>query len=234
MEEREQIADLVAYIVAHDGILGLFHGSAETGPRALGHRSIVANPCNPNTLDNINRLVKFRERIRPLAPMATYEAAQRCFELSPGASDDDYNAYCYMVLTASVRPESATIIPAVVHRDGTSRVQIVKEEIDPFTHAFLRAMGRRVGVEIAVNTSLNVGSPIVQTPAQALQVLKRSKGMSGLIMIGADGDAFVAWHNIVSATKDGGQSLLAWYRDWQMETAGQAVFTTGINRSVIS
>ena len=76
-------------------------------------------------------------------------------------------------------------------------------------------MGRRLGVEVSVNTSLNVGSPIVQTPAQALQVLKRSRGLSGLVMIGAQGDAFIAWHNIVSPPKDGGQSLLAWYRDWQ-------------------
>jgi carbamoyltransferase len=219
VEEREQIADWLAYVVAHDGILGLFHGTAETGPRALGHRSIVANPCNPNTLANINRLVKLRERIRPLAPMATYEAAQRHFALSPGASDDNHNAYGYMVLTAPVRAESAALIPAVVHHDGTSRVQIVREEIDAFTHAYLRAMGRRLGVEVSVNTSLNVASPIVQTPAQALQVLKRSRGLSGLVMIGAQGDAFIAWHNIVSPPKDGGQCLLAWYRDWQVAGA---------------
>jgi carbamoyltransferase len=225
--ERQQVADWVAYVVAHDGILGLFHDTAETGPRALGHRSILANPCNPDTLANINRLVKFRERIRPLAPMATYEAARHCFELSPGAADDDYNAYGYMVLTVPVRPESATLIPAVVHHDGTARVQIVREDIDPFTHAYLKAMGRRVGVEVSVNTSLNVGSPIVQTPAQALQVLKRSKGLSGLILIGADGEVFVAWHNVVSPPKDGGQSLKAWYREWQIETAGEVVGAGG-------
>jgi len=72
----------------------------------------------------------------------------------------------------------------------------VREELDPFVYAYLKAMGRRVGVEVSVNTSLNVGSPMAQTPEQALQVVKRSKGMSGLIMIGAEGDAFLAWHNV--------------------------------------
>jgi carbamoyltransferase len=66
---RQRIADLLAFCIAHDGVVGLFQGVAETGPRALGHRSILANPCNPRTLETINRLVKFREPFRPLAPM---------------------------------------------------------------------------------------------------------------------------------------------------------------------
>ncbi|NER31742.1 MAG: carbamoyltransferase, partial [Symploca sp. SIO1C4] len=217
-QQREEIADLAAYIISQDGVLGFFQGAAETGPRALGHRSIVANPCNPHSLENINELVKFRERIRPLAPMATYEAAQRYFELSPGASDDNHNAYNYMVLTTRARPESYQLIPAVIHHDGTSRVQIVRKN-DTFTYAYLKAMGRRLGVEVSVNTSLNVGSPIVQNPEQALQALKRSKGMSGLIMIGADGDTFIAWHDILSPPKDAGERLLAWYYQWQAESA---------------
>jgi carbamoyltransferase len=213
---HEELADFAAYVVSQDGILGLFQGVAETGPRALGHRSILANPCNPATLDNINRLVKYRERIRPLAPMATLDAAQHYFELAPGASDADYNAYNYMVLTARARQASHAVIPAVIHRDGTARVQIVRD--DPpnrFTFAFLRAMGRRVGVEMSVNTSLNVGTPIVQTPAQALEALKRAKGMTCLILIGAEGTAFVAWHNVINPPKDAGASLLAWYGEWR-------------------
>jgi carbamoyltransferase len=214
-DQRAQIADFAAYIVAQDGVLGLFQGAAETGPRALGHRSIVANPCNPRTLENINALVKYRERIRPLAPMATYTAAQQYFELAPGAADDEHNAYNYMVLSARARPASYTLIPAVIHHDGTARVQIVREASDPFTYAFLKAMGRRLGVELAVNTSLNVGSPIVQTPAQALDALRRSRGLSGLLMIGAAGDAFLAWHNVVAPPKDAGRRLLGWHRAWQ-------------------
>jgi carbamoyltransferase len=195
-EQRARIADLVAQIVAEDGVVGLFQGAAETGPRALGHRSILANPCNPRTLETINLRVKFREPIRPLAPMATLAAAQHFFELSACATDDQYNAYNYMVLTAPARPEAFLKIPAVVHKDGTARVQIVREEHDPFTYAYLKAMGRRLGVEVSVNTSLNVGSPIVQTPAQALGALQRAKALSGLVMIAADGQTWFAWHSV--------------------------------------
>lgn len=217
VERRAMVADLMAYLVAQDGVIGLFQGVAETGPRALGHRSILANPCNPQTRENLNRLVKFRELVRPLAPMATLKAAHRWFELSTGASDNDYNAYNYMILTAPARPESFATIPAVIHKDGTARVQIVHEETDPLTYAYLEAMGRRVGVEISVNTSLNVGSPIVQTPRQALEALKRSKGMDGLFLISADGEAFLAWHAVSVAPKDAGRRLRTWLQMWQTE-----------------
>jgi carbamoyltransferase len=196
--ERDRIADEMARLVAQDGVIGLFQGAAETGPRALGHRSILANPCNPKTLETINSRVKFREPIRPLAPMMTLAAARRFFELSPGAADDNYNAYNYMVLTAAAKPEAREKIPAVVHQDGTARLQIVREDVDPFTYAYLKAMGRRLGVEVSVNTSLNVGSPIVQTPVQALDALKRAKAMSGLVMIAAEGEAWFVRHETAS------------------------------------
>ena len=212
---RERVADLLAFCIARDGVLGLFQGSAETGPRALGHRSILANPTNARTLETINRLVKFREPFRPLAPMVTLEAAHRWFELQDGASDDDYNAYNYMVLTVRPRPDSARRISAVIHRDGTSRIQIVREDIDPFTHAYLKAMGRRCGVEVSVNTSLNVAGPIVQTPQQALDTLRRSKAMDGVLLIGADGEAWLAWHAVTAPPKDGGRRLGEWVREWK-------------------
>jgi carbamoyltransferase len=190
---RAAVADLLAALVADDGVVGLYQGAAETGPRALGHRSILANPCNPATRETINSRVKYRERIRPLAPMATLEEARRLFELADGAADDDYNAYNYMVLAAPARPVARELVPAVVHRDGTSRVQIVRRSTDPLSHAFLEAMGRRVGVEVAVNTSLNVGSPIVQTPRQAIDALRKARGMDGILMVGADGTALMTW-----------------------------------------
>src|SRR5580704_7747293 len=110
-----------------------------------------------------------------------------------------------MVLTARARPEASARIPAVVHKDGTSRVQIVREETDPFTFAVLQAMGRRVGAEVSINTSLNVGSPMAQTPLQALEVLRRARALSGVILIAADGDTWIAWHKVVSGSKDGGR-----------------------------
>jgi len=228
-DDLRKIADFAAYVVARDGFLGFFQGPAETGPRALGHRSIVANPCNPRTLENLNKYVKFREPFRPLAPMATHRAACKFFELAPGASDDDFNAYNYMVLTVRAKNESLKKIPAVVHRDGTARIQIVRQDTDPFSYAYLRAMGRRVGVEVSVNTSLNIGSPIVQTPPQALEVLKRSKGLSGLILIGADGAAFLAWHNVVKLLKDAGQRLQAFYREWKDQISSTSYTTSTSN-----
>lgn len=213
----DRIADLLAYIISHDGVMGLFQGVAETGPRALGHRSILANPCNPGTLETINRLVKFREPFRPLAPMLTLAAARLYFALQEGAGDDDGNAYNYMVLTVPALPKARQVIPAVVHRDGTSRIQIVRAEADPFTYAYLQAMGRRCGVEASVNTSLNIAGPIVQTPQQALDALRRSRAMDGLLLISAEGAAYIAWHNATTPPKDGGQRLNAWLRDWEAD-----------------
>jgi len=149
--------------------------------------------------------------------MTTLEAAKRWFELSPGASDADYNAYNYMVLTCRAKPEARETIPAVVHFDGTSRVQIVREHLDPFIYAYLKAMGRRVGVEVSVNTSLNVGAPIAQTPGQALETLKKSKGMHGLFMIADSGDVYVAWHDLERCPKDGGKALRRWIDEWRYD-----------------
>lgn len=214
-EHLESIADLVALVVADDGVVGLHQGPAETGPRSLGHRSILANPCNPRTLENINRLVKFREPIRPLAPMVTLEEAMRLFELAEGTADDRYNAYNYMVLTVRARPAAHEHVPAVVHRDGTARIQIVRPELDPFTYAYLKAMGRRLGIEASVNTSLNVGSPIVQTPQQALAALRKAKALTGLLIISAEGDAFMAWDASDAAPKDGGKRLRGLMHEWR-------------------
>lgn len=192
-ERMALIADLLAHTLSEDRIIGLYQGASETGPRALGHRSILANPCNPDTRRLLNERVKHRELIRPLAPMVTRRAAERLFELQPGASADDYNAYNYMVLTARARPEARDLVPAVIHHDGTGRLQIVRPDADPFCHEFLVAMGRRVGVEASVNTSLNVGAPIAHTPAQAVDTLKRARGMDGLLMIGEEGEATLVW-----------------------------------------
>jgi carbamoyltransferase len=214
---RKSVANLLARIVAEDGVVGLFQGVAETGPRALGHRSILANPCNPRTRELLNRKVKFREKVRPLAPMVTRRAAQQLFELSPGAADDDYNAYNYMVVTARARPLARRLVPAVVHLDGTVRLAIVREEIDPFVHSYLVALGERTGAEVSVNTSLNVAGPIAQTPAQAVNTLKRSGGLDGLFFVGAEGDVFLAWHNVSAPPKDEGVRLRRWLRAWEAE-----------------
>ncbi len=211
----DHVADLLAHLVANDGIMGLYQGCSETGPRALGHRSILANPCNPDTRRLLNERVKHRELIRPLAPMLTRAAAERFFYLEDGASSEDYNAYNYMVLTARARPVAFETIPAVIHNDGTGRLQIVRPDIDPLCHEYLLAMGRKVGVEASVNTSLNVGAPIAHTPTQAITTLKRAHGMDGLLMIGHDLQATLVWLEDRTEIRE---RLMESVRGWAQET----------------
>ena len=214
-EGLEAVADLMAFMVAQGGVIALYQGAAETGPRALGHRSILANPCDPAARELLNARVKYREAIRPLAPMATLEAAQEYFELLPGASDGDYNAYNYMVLTAHSKPHAQQKIPAVVHADGTGRIQIVRAGDDPLTYAYLKALGRHIGVELSVNTSFNVAGPIAQTPQQAIDTLRRSKGLDVVIMVAGDGTVSAAWQG---GDRDSGR-FTGWSAEWQARRA---------------
>ncbi len=213
---RDAVADLMAFMVAQNGIIALYQGAAETGPRALGHRSIFANPCDPDARERLNERVKYREAIRPLAPMATLEAAQEYFELLEGASDADYNAYNYMVLTARSKPQARAKIPAVIHADGTGRIQIVRAEDDPLTYAYLKALGRRVGVEMSVNTSFNVAGPIAQTPSQAIDTLRRSKGLDVVLLVASDGAVHAAWHG---DNRNSGR-FSGWLSEWKTARTG--------------
>jgi len=215
-EGRDAIADLMAFMVARNGIIALYQGAAETGPRALGHRSIFANPCDPQARERLNERVKYREAIRPLAPMATLEAAQEFFDLLPGASDAGYNAYNYMVLTAQSKPGARERIPAVIHADGTGRIQIVRAENDPLTYAYLKALGRRIGVEMSVNTSFNVAGPIAQTPGHAIDTLRRSRGLDAVLLVASDGAVHAAWHG---GERDSGR-FTGWLAEWKLTPAG--------------
>jgi carbamoyltransferase len=211
-EGRDAIADLMAFMVAQGGVIAIYQGAAETGPRALGHRSILANPCDPLVRERLNERVKYREAIRPLAPMATLEAAREYFELLEGASDSNFNAYNYMVLTARSKPNAREKIPAVIHADGTGRIQIVRAEDDPLTYAYLKALGRHIGVEMSVNTSFNVAGPIAQTPRQAIDTLRRSKGLDVVVLVASDGEVFAAWHG---GERDSGR-FTGWLADWKL------------------
>ncbi len=213
---RDAVADLMAFMVAQNGVIALYQGAAETGPRALGHRSILANPCDPEVRERLNERVKYREAIRPLAPMATLQAAQEYFELLEGASDGDYNAYNYMVLTAHSKPQARSKIPAVIHADGTGRIQIVRAEDDPLTYAYLKALGRRIGVEMSVNTSFNVAGPIAQTPSQAIDTLRRSKGLDVVLLVDSDGGVYAAWHG---GERDSGR-FTGWLSEWKIARTG--------------
>jgi carbamoyltransferase len=216
-EKLRRIADFLALLVENNHVVGLFQGEGETGPRALGHRTILADPRRRETLDLINKLVKRREAFRPLAPFGTLEAVLKYCDIDPGGglSDDNFNSLNYMVIAVRARPEAREVVPAVVHEDGSVRVQVVREETDPFTHAYLKALGRRIGVEMSVNTSLNIGGPIVQTAEQAVNTLKKSAGMIGIAMIGDDGEALFAYHNVDDRHKDFGAKLSQLFGEWK-------------------
>jgi carbamoyltransferase len=135
----------------------------EYGPRALGHRSILADPSHPEMRDRVNALVKMRESFRPFAPAVSLEEVDRWFDVAPGTR------LPYMTTIVDVREEFASQLPAITHVNRTARVQTVCKDDDPVFHALLQAMGRETGREIVLNTSFNVrGQPIVNTPQEAL------------------------------------------------------------------
>jgi carbamoyltransferase len=111
-------------------------------------------------------------------------------------------------------------VPAVIHADGTVRLQIVREHTDAVTYAYLKALGRRIGVEVAVNTSFNVAGPIAQTPAQAIDTLRRANGMDGVFMFSAEGPAVMTW--MKEPRTGAGGRIRKWLADWQLEAGAGA------------
>ncbi len=215
---RRGAADFLAYLIEHDAIVGLYQGRGEMGPRALGHRSILANPRSADVAERINRSVKYREDYRPVAPMCTLAVAREYFHLCEGAAADDYSAYRWMTLAARAKPRAIREVPAVVHVDGTVRPQIVGEE-DPFTFSVLRRLEARIGLAMAVNTSLNLGTPLVETPAQAAHMLTKSPGLGGILFLSDDGAPIFVWRRQDDETPSGRPSgrhwVDAWHRMWE-------------------
>lgn len=156
-----------AELLRQGKILGWFQGRMEFGPRSLGNRSILANPCIPEMKDILNRRVKFREGFRPFAPIVLEEACGRYF-------DKDY-PNPYMLLVYSVLPERREQIPAVTHVDGTGRIQTVSRRENPELWDLLTEFERLTGVPVLINTSFNVkGEPIVCTPYDAVDSFRRA------------------------------------------------------------
>jgi carbamoyltransferase len=142
-------------------IVGWFQGRSEFGPRALGNRSILADPRRAEMKDHLNKRVKHRQSFRPFAPIVLAERSREIF-----AGDQDSP---FMMLAATVRPEWREKIPAIVHVDGTARLQTVRQEDNPILYALLKEFEAITGVPVLLNTSFNVkGEPIVETPGNAL------------------------------------------------------------------
>jgi len=162
LSECELLSD-VAERIAGDQIVGWFQGRMEVGPRALGARSILGNPANPDMKGHINACVKFREEFRPFAPAVLEERAEEFFAL-------DGRATPYMLLVPQAQPGAAQRIPAVVHIDNTARVQTVSRDTNPRFHDLLSELDRRTGIPVVLNTSFNVkGEPIVCSPTDAVR-----------------------------------------------------------------
>jgi carbamoyltransferase len=160
-ERPADVAQAAADVVAGDGVVAWFQGRSEYGPRALGHRSLLADPRRAENVERLND-VKGREQFRPIAPMVLAERAAEIFD-GPLPSP-------YMLFTHGVRPEWRDRIPAVVHVDGTARIQTVDRREEPLVARFLEAFEQRTGVPVVVNTSLNTaGRPIVDDPRDVLE-----------------------------------------------------------------
>jgi carbamoyltransferase len=160
-ERAPDVAEAAADVLAADGVVAWFQGRSEYGPRALGHRSLLAHPGRAENLERLND-VKGREQFRPVAPMVLEERAAEIFD-GPLPSP-------YMLFVHDVKPAWRDRIPAVVHVDGTARIQTVSDEDEPLVARLLRAFERRTGLPVVVNTSLNTaGRPMVDDPRDALE-----------------------------------------------------------------
>jgi carbamoyltransferase len=160
-ERPADLAAAVAQALADDAVVAWFQGRSEYGPRALGHRSLLANATRAENLERLND-VKGREQFRPVAPMVLVERAAALFE-GPLPSP-------YMLFTHRVRPEWRERIPAVVHVDGSARIQTVDRAGEPLVARVLDEVEARTGVPVVVNTSLNTaGRPMVDDPRDALE-----------------------------------------------------------------
>jgi len=153
-----------AALIAAGEVVAWYRGRMEFGPRALGHRSILADPGLADMRDRVNALVKMREAFRPFAPAVSLEQVDKWFEVAPGTE------LPYMTVNVQVRPEHRAGLPAITHVDGSARVQTVSRVDNDEFHELLVVVGRHTGREMLLNTSFNVkGQAIVNTPSEAIE-----------------------------------------------------------------
>jgi carbamoyltransferase len=152
-------------------IVGWMEGALEFGPRALGHRSILAAPHQAAMRDRINHEIKYREQFRPFAPVVPIETAERYFDMPKGGT----RLARFMSGVFPVRPEWRSRLEAITHVDGTARVQALERDMAPRLYALLEEYGRRSGIPVLLNTSLNLaGEPIVNRVVEGYSTFLRS------------------------------------------------------------
>jgi carbamoyltransferase len=171
--DESALDEWTAAQIAGGRVIGWYQGRMEWGARALGNRSIIADPRRADMREIINTRIKFRERFRPFAPSVLEEALDDYFV---GAVPDPFKLQVY-----PVRPDKRSIVPAITHVDGSGRLQTVSPRSNPRYYRLIQAFGRLSGVPMLLNTSFNENEPIVLTPAQALDCFLRTS-MDVLVM----------------------------------------------------
>lgn len=181
--EDEPLIDRVTDLMLDGKVVGWFQGRMEFGARALGNRTLLADPRRTDMRDIINLRIKFREKFRPFAPSILEEEVGNWFEID--------EATPFMEKVFPIKPEKHSVIPAVTHVDGTGRLQSVSKKTNPLYHQLITRFFEKTGVPIVLNTSLNENEPIVRTPKEAIECFLRT-----------DMDVIVVGHQLINRHRE--------------------------------
>jgi carbamoyltransferase len=173
--EPAELVERTVGLLTDGRVVGWFQGAMEFGARALGNRSLLADPRRTDMRDIINLRIKFREKFRPFAPSILEEHVGEWFEINEPTP--------YMEKVFPIRREKHSLIPAVTHVDGSGRLQTVSARTNPLYHQLISAFFKRTGVPIVLNTSLNENEPIVRTPEEAIRCFLRTD-MDAIVIAG--------------------------------------------------
>jgi len=178
-DNEEKLLERIVDLLQEGKVIGWFQGRFEWGPRALGNRSILADPRRPDMKDIVNTKIKFREPYRPFAPSVLVDRTEEFFNLA-----DPWRHYParFMLYVVDVKEEKRQLIPAITHVDGTARLQTVDKDTAPRYYRLIEQFSEATGVPLILNTSFNLkGEPIVNTPQEAFNTFCRS-GMDALVL----------------------------------------------------
>jgi len=172
LDDEEELLSRVVNALMDGKVVGWSQGRFEWGPRALGNRSILADPRRADMKDIVNTKIKFREPYRPFAPSVLAERASEFFEIDK--PEQSFPAR-FMLYVVKVRSDKQHLLPATTHVDGTARLQTVHRDISPRYYRLIERFGEATGVPVLLNTSFNLrGEPIVNTPREAFQTFSKS------------------------------------------------------------
>jgi carbamoyltransferase len=179
VEDAEKLMDKLVEALTQGKVIGWFQGPFEWGPRALGNRSILADPRRADMKDIVNVKIKFREPYRPFAPSVLLEQSEDFFDLKNPARHFPAR---FMLLVTGVKDDKREVVPATTHVDGSTRLQVVHRESNPTYYRLIERFGQATGVPVVLNTSFNLkGEPIVNTPGEAFSTFTRS-GLDVLVL----------------------------------------------------